>query len=440
MTTEAPGATTGALSVVALKAGDVLGERYEIVRVLGQGGMGTVYEARHKILGRPVAIKVLKPEVAYNEQFSARFLQEAKSAAELHHRNIVELTDYGFFGDQPYMVMEFLRGESLDSLLEREGPLSPGRAVALIEPVLRALAMAHERGIVHRDIKPDNIFLVDDSDGGEPTPKVVDFGIAKRQTTEENVQLTTATMALGTPAYMSPEQIMASKNATGAADQYAVGVTLYECLTGRYPFDADTINAFIVAKATQEAIPLQSLRPDLDPGLCAVVMRTLARKPEDRFANISALREALLPWKGVDGPAGVAPGSATLGGVKAPGPSRPSAATAMRARPTSPRRPSSRRGRRAPHRAPSSTGKWIGVGVAALAVLGLGGFAATRLGRGASSTLTSSRRPRRGRSRPTTSPRRRSLRRRWCSPSASRPPTRRSPSTTRSSATAARSS
>ncbi|MBK8697140.1 MAG: protein kinase [Deltaproteobacteria bacterium] len=278
---------------LGLSPGDVVGGRYEIVSLLGEGGMGAVFQAKHRVLGRIVAIKVLKPDMATSEQFAGRFLQEAKSAAELHHKNIVEISDYGVDGDRPYMVMEYLQGESLDAYMEREGPLSPARVVAIMEPVLRALAMAHERGIIHRDIKPDNIFLQSDADGGEPIPKVVDFGIAKRQSNDDSPQLTTANMALGTPAYMAPEQIMSSKNATGAADQYAVGVTLYEALTGSYPFEATTINQFIVAKATQDARPITELRPDLDPALAATVMRTLARKPEDRFPTIHALREAL---------------------------------------------------------------------------------------------------------------------------------------------------
>jgi serine/threonine-protein kinase len=273
--------------------GDVLGDRYEIVRLIGKGGMGAVFEARHKVLGRAVAIKVLKPEIAHNEHFAQRFLVEAKAAAELHHRNIVELTDYGVDAGRPYMVMELLQGESLAQLIQREGPLSMERVVGLFTPVLKALAFAHDRGVIHRDIKPENIFLVREDDG-EITPKIVDFGIAKRQ--EESVQLTSANMALGTPAYMAPEQIVSSHNVTGAADQYAVGVAMYEALTRKNPFEAESLNAFIVAKATQDPIPLLERRPELDPHFAAVVMRTLARKPEERFPSVTALREALAPY------------------------------------------------------------------------------------------------------------------------------------------------
>lgn len=293
-----------------VKPGDIVGERYEIGRLLGAGGMGSVFEARHMLLGRVVAIKVLRPEIALHPQFAGRFLQEAKAAAELSHKHIVQLTDYGLDGERPYMVMEYLHGESFGALLKREGRLSPERVVAVMDPVLRALSFAHERGVIHRDIKPDNIFLARD-DEGEVTPKIVDFGIAKRQ--DESVQLTSAGAALGTPAYMSPEQVMASKNVTPAADQYAVGTTIYEALTGENPFQADTLNAFIIAKATQSPRPIEALRPDLAPELCAIVMRTLEREPERRFPSLQALRDALASWRGASLSGSTGVGGASMG-------------------------------------------------------------------------------------------------------------------------------
>ena len=301
-----------------VKPGDLVGGRYEIVRLLGAGGMGSVFEAKHTLLGRVVAIKVLRPEIALHPTFAGRFLQEAKAAAELSHKHIVQLTDYGLDGERPYMVMEYLHGESFGALLKRERRLSPERVVAVMDPVLRALTFAHERGVIHRDIKPDNIFLASD-DEGEVTPKIVDFGIAKRQ--DESVQLTSAGAALGTPAYMSPEQVMASKNVTPAADQYAVGTTMYEALTGENPFVADTLNAFIIAKATQNPRDLHTLRPDLETEFCAVIMRTLARAPEDRFPSLTALREALSSWRG-----------GTLQGTTGVGPSTPGVPTAQQLR------------------------------------------------------------------------------------------------------------
>jgi eukaryotic-like serine/threonine-protein kinase len=331
-------------------------------------------------LGRLVAIKILKPEVATNEQFAGRFLQEARSAAELHHKNIVEISDYGVDGDRPYMVMEYLEGESLGAYMKREGRLSAGRVVAIMEPVLRALSVAHERGIIHRDIKPDNIFLQRDEDGGEPTPKVVDFGIAKRQSNEDSPQLTTATMALGTPAYMSPEQIMSSKNATGAADQYAVGVTFYQALTGAYPFEATTINQFIVAKATQDPRSIGELRADLDPAFVAVIMRTLARKPEDRFPTIHALREALAPYRGslADPPSQPAGDAAVAGSFTAGNRNFSSAAVASPVlQGTSSLNTPSPLERDVSDVGGSS--RRLGVAVAALLALAAGGFAIARM-------------------------------------------------------------
>ncbi len=392
MTTEADTRPSMAARL-GLSPGDVVGGRYQIISLLGEGGMGAVFQAKHQVLGRIVAIKVLKPDMAAHEQFAGRFLQEAKSAAELHHKNIVEISDYGVDGDRPYMVMEYLKGESLDAYMEREGPLSPARVVAIMEPVLRALAMAHERGIVHRDIKPDNIFLQSDDDGGEPVPKVVDFGIAKRQAGEDNPQLTTANMALGTPAYMAPEQIMSSKNATGSADQYAVGVTIYEALTGAYPFEATTINQFIVAKATQDARPITELRPDIDPALAAIVMRTLQRKPEDRFPTIAALREALAAYRGPlsdrpirtggDAPARLPNAGVTVGNraaeVVAPPPAAPppSAETMLQgSRTNGSIMTPAPVDYSAPE--PARSSKWIAVAVGAVLVLGGGAFALTR--------------------------------------------------------------
>jgi serine/threonine-protein kinase len=375
---------------LGLSPGDIVGGRYQIISLLGEGGMGAVFQAKHTVLGRIVAIKVLKPDMATSEQFAGRFLQEARSAAELHHKNIVEISDYGVDGDRPYMVMEYLQGESLDAYMEREGALSPARVVAIMEPVLRALAMAHERGIIHRDIKPDNIFLQRDEDGGEPIPKLVDFGIAKRQSNEDSPQLTTANMALGTPAYMAPEQIMSSKNATGAADQYAVGVTLYEALTGSYPFDATTINQFIVAKATQDARPITELRPDLDPALASAIMRTLARKPEDRFPTIHALREALSAHRAPLSNRPVQPGAGSAGGAgsitvgnRSP---EPGAFAATPAGPTvihGTRPDTSSVNTPAPVERVASEGGGspmrIGLAVAALLALGGGGFAVSRM-------------------------------------------------------------
>ncbi len=281
---------------VGVHPGDTIGGRYEIVRLLGAGGMGAVFEARHKAIGKTVAIKVLHPDVARDAMLAPRFLQEARAANEVRHKNIVEILDFGVENERPYMVLEYLHGESLASLLERERWLPPGRIVRVLEPVMRALAFAHQRGIVHRDIKPDNIFLAEEEGEDASTPKILDFGIAK-QTLPDNPRLTKTMTGLGTPSYMAPEQIVAARDVTPAADQYAIGAILYEALCGRRSHAADSYEALIVAKATQSATPLEERHPQIDPGLAKVVMRSLAISPGDRFESVLALRDALAPYR-----------------------------------------------------------------------------------------------------------------------------------------------
>lgn len=284
--TESPSVT------MEIGPGAVIGGKYQIERLLGEGGMGVVYLAHHVVLSRLVAVKVMKADVASQKHYSDRFIVEARAAAELRHRNVVEILDYGVEAGRPFMVMEFLHGESLEKLLAREGPLSPIRAVTLLDPVLKALAVAHEHGIVHRDIKPDNIFLAKDEGDTEPTVKVVDFGIARR-VIDEKAKITGDNTTLGTPLYMAPEQILSAHAATAAADQYAFGVTLYQCLTGRFPVEHESLAGIVAQKITGRARPILEYLPDLDAELAATVMRTLEREPTDRFPSMNALREAL---------------------------------------------------------------------------------------------------------------------------------------------------
>ncbi len=283
--------------VLGIRPGDLIGGRYEIVRVLGVGGTGAVFEARHVTLGRVVAVKLLLPELAANPIVPQRFLQEARTANEVRHKNIVEVIDFGADeGGRLYMVMEFLHGESLSDLLHREAPLSPGRIIRILEPIMAALGAAHARGIVHRDVKPQNIFLQHTEGDEEPVPKLIDFGIAKR-IVGDNAQLTSTGMILGTPAYMAPEQARADRTVSSAADQYALGVILYQALTGRIPYVADSFPALLIQIVSQPPIDIAQVRPDLDAGLCAVVMRMLAREPSHRYASFHDLRAALRPWR-----------------------------------------------------------------------------------------------------------------------------------------------
>ncbi len=294
---------------LGVSPGEVIGGRYELVRVLGVGGTGAVFEARHRTIQRTVAVKLLLPEIAHsNPAIPARFLQEARTANEVRHKNIVEVIDFGNDDGRLFMVMEFLDGESLGALLKREAPVAPSTIVRLLDPILGALALAHSRGIVHRDVKPANIFLARTPGEDGPTPKLIDFGIAKRVLTDD-VSLTATGMILGTPAYMAPEQASGSSRAiTAAADQYALGAILYEALTGVVPHQADSYPAMLVAIVTTPARDIRLLRPDLDAGFAAVIMRTLHPEPSHRYGSLYDLREALAPYRDLGGrPPGMRP-------------------------------------------------------------------------------------------------------------------------------------
>lgn len=283
---------------LGVSPGDVIGGRYEIIRVLGVGGTGAVFEARHRTIQRTVAVKLLLPEIALaNPAVPQRFLQEARTSNEVRHKNIVEVLDFGNDQGRLFMVMEFLEGETLGARIKRDAPLTPGAIIRVLDPIMSALALAHSRGIVHRDVKPQNIFLSHTPGDDGVTPKLIDFGIAKRVITDD-VGLTATGMILGTPAYMPPEQATGgSKNVTPAADQYALGAILYEALTGSVPHQADSYPAMLVAIVTGPAPDIRALRPDLDPGLAAVVMRALAYEPSQRFSSLYELRDALAPFR-----------------------------------------------------------------------------------------------------------------------------------------------
>ena len=301
--------------------GDVIGGRYELVRVLGAGGTGAVFEARHRVIGRRVAVKLLLPELAMHASVSKRFLQEAQSASEVRHKNIVEVLDFGDDHRRLYMVMEYLEGESLGAFIKREAPMSPARILPLMDPVLSALGAAHARGIVHRDVKPQNVFLAVGPDG-ETLPKLIDFGIAKRLA-DADMGLTGTGTVLGTPAYMAPEQAQGARDVTAAADQYAVGAILFHALSRSIPHTADTYPAMLVAIVSQPPQELSALRPDLDPALCAVIMRCLARDPTHRWPDIEALRAALRPFHHLDAPAPSRAAGPVIEGVSSARPSVP---------------------------------------------------------------------------------------------------------------------
>jgi serine/threonine-protein kinase len=271
-------------------------DKYRIVSVLGEGGMGVVYAAEHQVLRRPAAVKVLHPHIARNAEIAQRFLNEALAAARLAHRNIVAVHDAGTLpGGQTYIALEYLDGESLTSMLARRG----GRGLelpALLRVVAEAacgLHVAHARGIVHRDVKPDNLFLARSPDGGEPRVVVLDFGIAKLG--DDTGGLVTRTNAVfGTPPYMSPEQLRATRDAGVQADVYALGVIAYELATGRRPW-SDELSAFELydVKSRERAPDPRAHRPDLPGPWAAAVQRALEPRTEARWGSAQELVLAL---------------------------------------------------------------------------------------------------------------------------------------------------
>jgi serine/threonine protein kinase len=224
---------------------------------------------------------------------TARFIQEARAASAFKHRHVVESLDFGTHEAAPFLVMEFLEGEAFADILQREQKISPERAVSLLEPIARALARAHQAGIIHRDVKPDNVFIAKGDNEGEFVPKLVDFGIAKR-TTEGELRLTKTSVAMGTPFYMPPEQAMGAKDVTPAADQYAFAAMLFEAVSAKFPHDGESYNALIINKVTKEPLSLIDACPGIDATFAAVVMKALAREPEGRYPSMTDLRDALV--------------------------------------------------------------------------------------------------------------------------------------------------
>ncbi|MBX3248421.1 MAG: serine/threonine protein kinase [Myxococcales bacterium] len=274
--------------------GKELAGRYRITRRLGGGGMGAVYEAEHVLIGRRVAIKVLHAQFATDAEVVRRFMNEARAAGMIHHPNILECTDMGQADDgSPFLVLELLEGRDLGDLIRECGALPLGRTVRIARQVVAALSAAHERGIVHRDLKPDNIFLVADD-----RVKVLDFGISKFASLRTTGGPGTATGSiLGTPYYMAPEQLRDASRVDARADIYALGVVLFEALSGRVPFTADTLPELILSIAMADPPPIAALRPDLPEAIVSTIERMMAKRPEDRFVTMTDVDATLAPFE-----------------------------------------------------------------------------------------------------------------------------------------------
>ncbi len=267
---------------------------YRIERRLGAGGVGAVYRATHLGLQKPVVLKVLHPQYAQSPNLRARFAREGRAAAAIRHPHVVDVTDVGEHQGTPYLIMELLDGESLGDLIARTGALSPDRAVDLLLPVIAAVDAAHAAGVVHRDLKPDNLFVTRGATG-EPFPKVLDFGISRVVAGDGEHRTGTAAM-LGTPAYMAPEQIESTRDADARSDQYALGVILYECLTGANAFEGDNVYAILKRVGDGRFRIPRELRPELSPALEAIVIRAMSKSPAARFPSLRAMAAALLPF------------------------------------------------------------------------------------------------------------------------------------------------
>lgn len=259
------------------------GRRYRVTERIGSGGMADVYKAVDEVLGRTVAIKVLHERYAAEPNFVARFRQEAQAAANLSHPNIVNIYDWGRDGDTYYIVMEYVAGTDLKSLVQQRGPLDPRKVAEYGAQVCSALAVAHGYDVIHRDIKPHNIVLTP-----EGTVKVMDFGIARAG----NTTMTQTGSVLGTAQYISPEQAQ-GRTLGPASDLYSLGVTLYELVTGKLPFDADTPVAVALKQVNEQPRPPRELRPSIPPDLDAIIMRALRKDPAERYASAKEMRADL---------------------------------------------------------------------------------------------------------------------------------------------------
>jgi serine/threonine-protein kinase len=295
------GAASGpAPSASALREGSIVGGKYEVLGLLGDGGMGFVVAARHLELGEVVALKFLRPEALKNPEVVARFAREARASAKIKSEYVARVFDVGTLPDgAPFIVMEHLEGEDLATLLEQRGALPVKVAVEYVMHVCEALAAAHALGIVHRDIKPENLFLARRTQGMDVV-KVLDFGISKVALTgsafDTNLPLVRTLMPMGSPVYMSPEQIRASDDVDPRSDVWSLGCVLYELLTGATAFDAPSITQLSAIILEKNPTPMRHLVPELPPELEAVVSRCLQKDPAARYQSVAELAVALYPF------------------------------------------------------------------------------------------------------------------------------------------------
>jgi serine/threonine-protein kinase len=314
-----------------LPVGTLLNGTYRILRPIGRGGMGEVYEVAHARLAGRYALKVLSPEVAGDDSVLSRFKREAEITSALRHPNIVRVLDFDQTPEgRAYLAMEYLEGRHLGEVIAADGPLPLPRVLEIAAPVVSALAAIHDRRIVHRDLKPQNIMLVREAGhGGAEVVKLLDFGLSKRWggAAGDSLLVSRERILLGTPAYMAPEQARGETDAVGpAADQFALGAIVYQMLTGRPPFAGDSVPTVLYQIVHVDPAPLRALVPDVGAGVEAVLRRALAKAPGDRFPSVGAFLEALRHPAAAAGDAGT-PGP--IAGEAPPSPPRPALARAV---------------------------------------------------------------------------------------------------------------
>jgi serine/threonine-protein kinase len=268
---------------------------YRVVRRIGCGGMGSIFEAEDTGLGHRVALKLLHPHVAGRPGAAERFLREGRAAARIRHPHIVQVFALGTEGGTPYLAMELLDGEDLSQLIARKSRLPADEALDLVLPVVAAVAAAHDAGVIHRDLKPSNICTMR-GHGTRPWPKVVDFGVSKVIAGDAANEVTGTDIVIGTAAYMAPEQARAACNASFRSDQYSLAVLLYECVTGAPPFSGRSVYEVLQSIMTAPLVVPSALVTGIPSALDRAVLRAMSRDPNDRFASVRAFGAAMLPF------------------------------------------------------------------------------------------------------------------------------------------------
>lgn len=279
-----------------MDVGQSINGKYRIVRLIGDGGMGSVYEAHHQVLGVNVALKFLHSDLSEAFNLKERFLQEARVSATIQSPHIVRVLDVDVFEGQPYLVMDLLKGEPLQRRMVQLGRLTVPQTLEYAQQILLGLQEAHDKNVVHRDLKPDNVFITKGA-RGEELLKILDFGIAKlKQDAGVKANLTQPGAVMGTPEYMAPEQAYSADQVDARSDVYSVGVMLFEMLSGKRPADGETPQEIAHKVLMGQGLRLEDIAPDVPAGLARVVQTAMEPRPEDRWADARALREALLPF------------------------------------------------------------------------------------------------------------------------------------------------